>query len=149
VYVRRSIWQGTEQEPKTPNSVRDVDVPEALARVLRNYAAGKTGYLFAASSGRPLSQRNVLRALHTTGKEVGFHAFRRFRTETLRRARVPEDLITLWLGLSKKTVTDLYASGLGKDEAWRTEWCERVGLGFSFGRQGLQNEASFESEKAA
>jgi integrase len=149
VYVRRSIWHGNEQEPKTPNSVRDVDVPEELARVLRKYAAGKTGYLFATSTGRPLSQRNVLRALHATGNKVGFHAFRRFRTETLRRARVPEDLITLWLGHSRKTITDLYASGLDRDEAWRKEWCERVGLGFSLGLQGLQNEVLFESEKAA
>jgi hypothetical protein len=39
----------------------------------------------------------------------------------LRRARVPEDLTTLWLGHSKKTVTDFYASGLHKDEAWRRE----------------------------
>jgi hypothetical protein len=29
--------------------------------------------------------------------------------ETLRMACVPEDLTTLWLGHSKKTVTDFYA----------------------------------------
>jgi hypothetical protein len=72
------------------------------------------GYLFATKSGRTLQQRNVLRALHATGKKVGLHAFRRFRTETLRRARVPEDLTKLWLGHSKQTVTDFYAIGLQK-----------------------------------
>lgn len=51
----------------------------------------KSGYLFAAKSGRPPQQRNVLRALHATGKKVGLHVFRRFRTETLRRARVPKE----------------------------------------------------------
>jgi len=121
-----------------------------LARLLQKYTANKSGYLFATSSGRPLIQRNVLRALHATGKKIGLHAFRRFRTETLRRARVPEDLTTLWLGHSKKTVTDLYASGLQKDEAWRREWCDRVGLGFSLlGYDGLQNVESIDSEKAA
>jgi hypothetical protein len=45
-------------------------------------------------------------------------------------ARVPEDLIGLWLGHARRTVTDLYAAGLQHDEAWRREWCERVGLGF-------------------
>src|SRR5208282_5239957 len=89
LHVRRSIWQGQEQEPKTPNAVRVVDVAEPLAELLQDHVAGKPGYLFATRSGRPLAQRNVLRALHATGKKVGLHAFRRFRTETLRRARVP------------------------------------------------------------
>ena len=96
------------------------------------------------------SNSNVLRVLHATGKKVGLHAFRRFRTETLRRARVPEDLIKLWLGHSKQTVTDLYAGGLERDEAWRREWCERAGLGFSLvGLLGLQNALPIDSAKAA
>jgi integrase len=98
LHVQRSVWHGHEQEPKTPNAVREVDIAEPLSQLLREYVEGKSGYLFAAASGRPLQPRNVLRALHATGKKVGFHAFRRFRTETLRRARVPEDLIKLWLG---------------------------------------------------
>jgi len=103
----------------------------------------KSGYLFATSSGTPLGQRNVLRALHAIGKKIDLHSFRRFRTETLRRARVPKDLTTLWLGHSKKTVTDFYASGLQKDNAWRREWCDRVGLDFSLVRLlGLQNAAN-------
>ena len=150
LYVRHSIWHGQEQQPKTPNAVREVDLPEPLAQLLDAYAESKSGYLFATSTGRPLSQRNVHRALHATGKRVGLHAFRRFRTETLRRARVPEDLTTLWLGHSKETVTDFYASGLQKDEAWRREWCERVGAGFSLaGLLGLQNVSPIDSEKVA
>jgi len=150
LHVRRSIWHGKEQQPKTPNAVREVDLPESLARMLREYAANKSGYLFATSSGHPLAQRNVLRAMHATGKKVGLHAFRRFRTETLRRARVPEDLTTMWLGHSQKTITDLYASGLQKDQAWRREWCERVGLGFSLnGLLGLQNVVPINSVKVA
>ncbi len=148
--VRRSIWHSQEQEPKTANAVRVVDVAEPLAELLREHVAGKPGYVFAANSGRPLQQRNVLRALHAAGKKVGFHAFRRFRTETLRRVRVPEDLIKLWLGHSKQSVTDLYARGLEKDEAWRQEWCDRAGLGFMLvGLLGLQNAVEVAPEKAA
>ena len=148
--VQRSIWGGQEQSPKTPNAVRVVDIPQPLAQLLREYVSGKPGYLFAAKSGRPLQQRNVLRALHATGKKVGLHAFRRFRTETLRRERIPEDLTKLWLGHSKQTVTDFYAIGLQKDEVWRREWCERAGLGFSLvGLLGLQNEPQLDSVKAA
>jgi integrase len=148
LHVRRSIWHGQEQQPKTPSAIRAVDIAEPLARLLREYA-NESAYLFATNTGRPLGQRNVLRALHATGKKVGLHVFRRFRTETLRRARVPEDLTTQWLGHSKKTVTDFYAGGLQKDEAWRREWCDKVGLGFSVGLHGLQNTESIDSEKAA
>jgi integrase len=39
LHDRRSIWRGREQEPKTSNAVRVVDVPEALASELRNFLA--------------------------------------------------------------------------------------------------------------
>lgn len=145
--VQCSIYRGQEQTPKTTNAIREVDIAEPLAALLREYAAGKTGYLFATSTGRPLVQRNALRALHSTGEKVGFHAFRRFRTETLRRAGVPEDLIRMWLGHAKQSVTDLYAGGLQHDKAWRREWCNRGGLGF--GLHGLQKVVPIDSAKVA
>lgn len=67
---------------------------------------------------------------------MGFHALRRYRTEVLRRARVPEDLIRLWLGHASTTVTDLYAEGLRNDGDFRRDWCERAGLEFAL--DGLQ-----------
>jgi hypothetical protein len=86
-------------------------------------------------------------------KEIvsGFlNAFRRFRAETLRMACVPEDLTTLWLGHSKKTVTDFYAGGLQKNTDWRRKWCKKAGLRFSLvGLLGLQNVVAVDSEKAA
>jgi integrase len=130
MHVRRSIWRGKEQEPKTPNAIRVIDIPETLAQVLRTYVAGKSGYLFATAKGRPLQPRNVLRILHDTGKRVGFHAFRRYRAAVLRKAQVPEDLITLWLGHAR-TLTDHYATQLREDVGFRSEWCERAGIGFS------------------
>ena len=149
LHVLRSVWHGQEQEPKPPNAVREVDIAEPLSQLLWEYVNGRSGYLFAAARGRSLQPRNVLRALHGTGKKVGFHAFRRFRTAALRRARVPEDLIKLWLGHPKNTVTDFYAGGLSKDLAWRREWCDRVELGFSaVGLLGLQNVVAPDSSKA-
>jgi len=130
LHVRRSIWRGKEQEPKTPNAIRVIDMAELLASVLRSYVVGRVGYLFATRTGRPLAPRNVLRDLHDTGKAVGFHAFRRYRAAVLRKAQVPEDLITLWLGHAR-TLTDRYASQLREDVNYRSEWCERAGLGFS------------------
>jgi integrase len=83
LHVRRSIWHGQEQQPKTPNAVREIDIAEPLSRLLREYVNGKSGYLFAAASGRPLQQRNVVRTWRATGKKIGFHAFRRFRTANI------------------------------------------------------------------
>ena len=145
------MWRGQEQEPKTPAAIRVVDMPEPLAAVLREYAADKSGYLFPTRrTNRPLAQRNVLRALHNTGVRVGFHAFRRFRAQNLRRARVPEDLIGFWLGHARRTVTDLYAAGLQHDEVWRREWADRVGLGFALvGLRRATNVASVDSQQAA
>jgi len=146
--VQRSIWHGREQEPKTPAAIRMIDIPESLAAVLLEYVADKTGYLFTTRNGsRPLAQRNVHRALHDTGAKAGFHAFRRFRTQELRRARVPEDLIGFWLGHARRTVTDLYAAGLQHDVAWRRKWCERAGLGF--GLRWATKVVAIDSQQAA
>lgn len=144
LHVMRSIWHGREQSPKTPSAVRDIDIADPLAAVLRAYAEGKPGYLFARRSGRPIAQRNVHRAAG-----VGLHAFRRFRTETLRRAGVPEDLIDLWIGHAPRSITDLYANGLKADHVWRREWCDRVGLGFSVGLCRASNDAPLVLEQAA
>jgi len=144
LHVSRSVWKGREQAPKTPAAIRDIDIAEPLAAVVQAYSEGRTGLLFTTRSGRPLSQRNVHRA---AGHAL--HAFRRFRTEVLRRARVPEDLIGMWLGHTRKTVTDLYADGLKNDLQWRREWCEKVGLGFSVGLFGAINQTTPVLQEAA
>lgn len=148
LHVLRSIWNGQEQQPKTENAVRVVDIAEQLATILREYVAGKTGYLFSTRNGTPLSQRNVRRALHAAGATCGFHSFRRYRAAMLRKAQVPEDLIGLWLGHAR-SLTDRYATQLREDVEYRSDWCERVGVGYSLGLQGLQNVVQNDSEKVA
>jgi integrase len=129
--VQRSVWHGKPQLPKTKNAVRVVVVPDELAKVLCEHVRQTDAYLFASRNGTPLIDHNVLKALHATGVKVGFHALRRYRTETLRRARVPEDLIRMWLGHASGSITDLYAEGLRNDEQFRRDWCDRAGLGFA------------------
>jgi integrase len=131
LHVQRSVWKGKPQLPKTKNAVRIVDIPDELAKVLCEHVRQTDAYLFASRNHTPLIDRNVLKALHATGVKVGFHALRRYRTETLRRARVPEDLIRMWLGHASGSVTDLYAEGLRNDEQFRRDWCDRAGLGFA------------------
>lgn len=147
LHVRRSLWRGQEQEPKTSNAVRVVDIPEGLAGYLRDYVSGLSGYLFAAAQGQPLQQRNVLRVLHRV-KRVGFHAFRRFRLTWLRKNAVPKDLERFWMGHAAEEVGDLY-SKLKEDVAFRQEWAERIGLGFQLVHIGPQNVATIKTERVA
>jgi integrase len=156
--VRRSVWQCQEQQPKTANAVRAVDIPEQLAEALREYVVGRSGLLFATRDGKPLSQRNVLRSFFAAGATCGFHAFRRFRAETLRRERVPEDLVrfwlghagTFWLGHAGSSVTDTYANGLRDDFVWRQEWAQRTGLGFTAnGLFGVTNVIQIDEVRVA
>ena len=146
IHVQRSIWRGQEQSPKTANAIRFIDVPEELAVVLWTHV--KQGYLFSTSKGRPLQSRNVLRVLHATGKQIGFHAFRRFRLTWLRKRGVPSDLERCWMGHAPKEIGDIY-SKLKDDVEYRQEWCERAGLGFSVGLFGLQNKAALRIVKVA
>ena len=148
LHVRRSIWHGREQQPKTENAVRVIDIPEQLAQLLREHIAELTGYLFATRNGTPLSQRNVLRALYIAGSTCGFHSFRRYRAAVLRKARVPEDLIGLWLGHARN-LTDRYAVQLTDDLAFRSEWCERAGVGFQLVNSGTQNVVSIDATRVA
>jgi len=60
----------------------------------------------------------------------GFHALRRYRATTLRKARCHEELIKSWLGhRAVSSITDIY-SRVSSDEIFRRAECERVGLGF-------------------
>jgi len=128
LHVRRSIWRGQEQEPKTPNAVRTVDVPEELAQFIRSRMPKGNDYLFSTGKRTALQHRNVLRVLHGV-KKVGLHAFRRFRLTWLRRNSVPKDLERFWMGHAPEEVGDLY-SNLKDDASFRAMWCEKVGLGF-------------------
>jgi len=72
------------------------------------------------------------------------------RAETLRRERVPEGLVRFWLGHASASVTDNYANGLREDLAWRQDWAQRIGLGFTTsGLHGVTNAVKIEEVRAA
>jgi integrase len=165
IKVSQSVFRLTPQLPKTPNAVREIDLPSNLAGYVKKFIGNrKFGLLFESGSGKPLSQRHVLR--HGLGKirrdlnldqdGKGFHAFRRFRTAHLRRNRVPWDLEKFWLGHANRDVADKYAEQLKEDLEWRKSVTERTGLGFNLpssetpvGQLGLPNEKKQEVVEAA
>jgi integrase len=164
IRVRQSVWRGSSQTPKTDNAVREIDLPSSLAAFLKASVGGRTsGFLFQTESGRPLTQRNVLRdGLGKIRRDMkfedgkAFHSFRRFRIAHLRKNLMPWDLQKLWLGRANKDVTDRYAEQLKEDVVWRKQEAERAGLGFklpaiegSVGLLGLPTQQKSPLKKAA
>jgi integrase len=80
-----------------------------LAATLKEFIGSRTsGFLFQTKSGKPLTQRNIMRdSLHKLGVR-GFHAFRRFRVTHLRNQGTPEDILRFWIGHADQSVADRY-----------------------------------------
>ena len=139
IHVRQSLWNGHLSTPKTENGTREVDIHSSLANMLRGYVGGRSsGYVFQSSRSTPLQRSNILRrslhpVLREMGKEpCGFHSFRRFRVAHLRKQRVPEILLRVWVGHSTEGITDKYAlEGIKRDTLFRTITAQQAGLGFN------------------
>ena len=136
ISVRHSMWNGKPYSPKTAAGVREVDITNSLAELLRDHLNGRgTGFVFRTAAGTPLARSNVLRrSLHKILEEMGrekcgFHAFRRYRVTHLRKQRVPEDLLRFWIGHADGSVTDGY-SKVKEDVEFRRFTAEKAGLGF-------------------
>ena len=156
IFVRRRIYKGKEGPLKTDSAYRDVDVCGKMANYLKQFIGSRTtGFLFRTKSGKPMSQRNILRdsmhkilygqefkngqgkifktmlgvAPQMKGTQCASHAFRRYRATHLRTSGVPEDVTRFWLGHADQSITDRY-SKMKEDVEHRKSWADLVGLGF-------------------
>lgn len=123
VYVRKTLYRGNEQEPKTPAGIREIDICPALNTYLQN--------IVAQPDGEPLFNHSLgaaYRALKKA-KVPGFHSFRRFRVTHLEGAGVPHSLVQFWTGHAAKDVSGRYTKYKEFIEM-RKEWVNRAGLGF-------------------
>jgi site-specific recombinase XerD len=69
--IRRSVWNGQVQTPKTANAFREVDLHSSLASLLKEYVGQRTtGLVFSTATGKPISQTNICLASVGTGKGV-------------------------------------------------------------------------------
>jgi integrase len=134
IYVRRSVWNGQELEPKTEHSVREIDIDSALVDLLRQHLGeSRRMRVFEARNGSPLSAGNIRnRVLHpllsTLGiPKAGLHAFRHSRVTMLRKNGTPADLQRQWIGHSSLKTTDRY-SHTDQELEYRRNAAKRVGL---------------------
>jgi integrase len=89
LYVRRSVWRGKLQTPKSLNSEAALPLPETLSAILKDFIGKREGFLFLNSRGNLFIAENVVRqalcpildALRIP--RCGFHAFRHCHTSLL------------------------------------------------------------------
>jgi len=139
VTIRRSVWAGKEQEPKTSNAHRRVTIDQNLSDVLKAYINGKTsGRLFESKKKCPLCANNIAKRilkpiLDELKIQGSFHSFRHGRVSILQQAGVPGDLTREWIGHSTLRITSRYTHF---DDAFRKEIVE-----------GLSPVSHFSTEK--
>jgi integrase len=149
LYIQQKAKRGKiQQYLKTKNGTREVDLCSALAKELKAFIGTRTsGLLFQTSSGRQVSQRNILRdSLHPILEKLkhvkgGFNIFRRYRMTHLEKSDCPDSLKHFWSGHAPKHVSERYVKLL-TDREFRLEWAEKIGLGFSIGQPGLLHVVS-------
>lgn len=146
IRVRRSVWNGREQSPKTLNAIREIDIDPGLAALLRQYIGDKeAGRVFEARNGAPISGNNVLkRVLYPLLEKLripkaGLHAFRHSRVTMLRKNGTPEDLQRQWIGHSSLRTTDTY-SHTHEELEYRRLAASKVGLNLIVGPNGPKRE---------
>lgn len=142
ITIRRNVWQGREQSPKTENAERVIDVDPSLIEVLHLHIGDrKTGRVFMARNGSPISGDNILkRVLHPLLERLGIqkagaHAFRHSRVTFLRTQDTPSHLQLQWIGHSSLETTDGYDHS-SEEVDYRRSMASKVGLGFVVGPNG-------------
>jgi integrase len=146
IYVRRAVWNGTEQSPKTKKAVRLIDIDSGLADLLKHHLNDRrTGRVFQARNGSPISGANILkRVLHPVLQKLGIpkaglHAFRHSRVTMLRKRGTPADLQKLWIGHSSLRTTDRY-SHTDQELEYRRLAASKAGLDIVVGPNGPKME---------
>lgn len=115
IHVRRSVWEGKIQSPKTKNAYRQVGIDTALVEMLQDHLRGRnSGFVFQTRNSQPLRNGNtVKRYLWPVLDELkiercGLHAFRHARVSFLVEHGVPHATIRAWIGHGSDRMVELY-----------------------------------------
>jgi integrase len=89
LHVRRSVWRGKLQTPKSVNSQAVLPIPESLAIIVKNFLGNRQGFLFLNARRKLFIAENVVRQALVPILDAlkiprcGFHAFRHTHTSLL------------------------------------------------------------------
>ena len=115
VHVRRSVWNGRELSPKTPNGYRDVLVDSLTITLLQNHLGKRaSGRVFQTKVGTPLRDHDILENVlypicdHLKIERGGMHAFRHGRISVMQQGGAPPDFTKRQIGHSSLRTTSNY-----------------------------------------
>ena len=125
VKVRRALVRGRLKPPKSRHARRDVPLPAAIARALRERHRGDDELVFASDAGTPLHYSNMRRrvllpAVEEAGASwAGFHTFRHTCASMLFERGANAVQVQRWLGhhsaaFTLATYVHLLDSGVGE-----------------------------------
>ena len=131
IHVRKSVWRGKLQDPKTAAAVRDIDLSTPVNKMLQEFAKDRQQgeFLLSTKSGKPLEQSYISTYILKPLRIPGCHALRRLRVSHLREVGCNESILKAWLGHSAGSdVTNKYDKTADNIAACKT-WAERCGTG--------------------
>jgi integrase len=115
IHIRRSVFEGEMQSPKSKNAHRVVNVQPWLIQTIRQYLGSRrSGLLFPSKNNEPLRHSNVLRRhLHPLLRQLGIeqaglHGFRHGRVSYLIEQNTPVDAIKVWIGHGSEAMIRRY-----------------------------------------
>ena len=132
--IRTSLWRSQEQKPKTPSSIRVVDLATPVNEMLQAYAEASCknpgDYLFATRNGTAFTAHGLHKQALVPLCIPGFHSLRRWRVSHLKMVGTPEPLLKAWIGHSNgNDITSRYDRST-EDKEWRQTWANKCGIGF-------------------
>ena len=131
LHVRRSVWRGKPQTPKSVNSEAVLPIPDQLVEIVKPHVESlenSTGWLFVNGRGHLFIAENVVRqalvpildALKI--QRCGFHAFRHTHTSLLLQSGAPVPVTQAQLRHSDPRVTiGIYGHIIGDDHRGAVE----------------------------
>jgi integrase len=132
-HVRRSVWRGKLQTPKSTSSESSLPLPDALAAIVHEYIATiRPGFLFLNNRGSLFIAENVVRQqlvpiLRALGipiipRQTSFHAFRHLHTSMLLAAGAPASVAQAQLRHADPRVTlGIYGHVIGDEQRQAVE----------------------------
>lgn len=133
LHIRRSVWRGKPQTPKSVNSEAVLPIPDSLVEIVKPHIESlenSMGWLFVNSRGHLFIAENVVRQALVPILDAlkiprcGFHAFRHTHTSLLLQSGAPVPVTQAQLRHSDPRVTiGIYGHVIGDDHR---EAVERV-----------------------
>lgn len=115
IHIRRSVWRGKPQSPKSKQAYRSIDVHPAMIDRIQKHLNGRTeGYVFQTRLGTPFKHPRILnRVLYPLLEKLGIprsgtHAFRHGRVSYLIECDTPIETIRAWIGHGSDEMVKLY-----------------------------------------